>query len=105
MKEAAIATFSHIPYSFQPVPGIEPPNSFLNLPDAFKTEEWAIVGESAAMKRLHLQIRRMGPHFRAVLISGDEGTGKQLVACALHQASLSANGPFIVAASGWNLVF
>ena len=100
MKQAAMATLSQINYSFQPVPGIESPNSFLNLPDAFNAEEWAIVGESAAIKRLYLQIRRIGPHFRSVLISGEKGTGRQLVARALHKASLSADGPFIVAASG-----
>jgi DNA-binding NtrC family response regulator len=48
------------------------------------------------MRRLRLQVRRIGPHFRSVLISGEAGTGKELVARALHQASPVADGPFVV---------
>jgi DNA-binding NtrC family response regulator len=55
-----------------------------------------IVGSSAAMKRLRLQVRRIGPHFRAVLVSGEAGTGKELVARALHGMSQRTSGPFVV---------
>ncbi len=48
------------------------------------TDGSAIVGSSTAMKRLRLQVRRIGPHFRTVLLSGEAGTGKELVARALH---------------------
>jgi DNA-binding NtrC family response regulator len=54
------------------------------------------VGSSAAMKRLRLQVRRIGPHFRAVLVSGEKGTGKELVARKLHAMSLGASRPFVV---------
>ena len=36
------------------------------------------------MKRLRLQVRRIGPHFRSVLVSGEARTGKEWVARALH---------------------
>src|SRR5271156_20460 len=55
-----------------------------------------IVGYSAEIKRLRLQVRRIGPHFRTVLISGEAGTGKEQVARALHGMSQVADGPFVV---------
>jgi DNA-binding NtrC family response regulator len=48
------------------------------------------------MKRLRLQVRRIGPHFRTVLVSGEAGTGRELVARALHGMSEGADGPFVV---------
>ena len=48
------------------------------------------------MKRLRLQVRRIGPHFRTVLVSGEPGTGKQLFARALHSLSQGARRPFVV---------
>jgi DNA-binding NtrC family response regulator len=58
--------------------------------------ESGIVGSSAAMQRLRQQVRRIGPHFRTVLVSGEAGTGKELVARALHRMSPAASGPFVV---------
>jgi len=48
------------------------------------------------MKRLRQQVRRIGPHFRTVLVSGEAGTGKELVARALHRISPAAEEPFVV---------
>jgi DNA-binding NtrC family response regulator len=59
-------------------------------------DESGIVGSSTAMKRLRQQVRRIGPHFRTVLVSGEAGTGKELVARALHRMSPAADGPFVV---------
>ena len=56
----------------------------------------ALVGSAAAMRRLRLQIERIGPHFRTVLVRGEMGTGKELVARALHERSGRAGDPFVV---------
>jgi DNA-binding NtrC family response regulator len=55
-----------------------------------------IVGSSTAMKRLRQQVRRIGPHFRTVLVGGEPGTGKELVARALHTMSPASEAPLIV---------
>jgi DNA-binding NtrC family response regulator len=56
----------------------------------------ALVGSGAAMRRLRLQIERIGPHFRTVLVRGETGTGKELVARALHERSGRACEDFVV---------
>jgi len=48
------------------------------------------------MKRLRQQVLRIGPHFRTVLVTGEPGTGKELVARTLHSMSSAAAGPFVV---------
>jgi DNA-binding NtrC family response regulator len=59
-------------------------------------DESGIIGSSTAMKRLRQQVRRIGPHFRTVLVCGEAGTGKELVARALHRISPAAAEPFVV---------
>jgi DNA-binding NtrC family response regulator len=61
-----------------------------------EAEEDEIVGTSQAMTRLRMQIQRIGPHFRTVMVSGEAGTGKRLVARALHRLSPGSAGPFVV---------
>jgi DNA-binding NtrC family response regulator len=56
----------------------------------------ALLGSGAAMRRLRLQIERIGPHFRTVLVRGEMGTGKELVARALHERSGRAPESFVV---------
>ncbi len=55
-----------------------------------------IVGQSAPMAAVFTRIRRIAPHYRTVLVSGETGTGKELVANALHRLSPVASGHYVV---------
>jgi PAS domain S-box-containing protein len=54
-----------------------------------------LMGRSAVMQRLLTTIDRVAPTDNAVLITGSTGTGKELVARAIHNKSLRSNGPFV----------
>lgn len=54
-----------------------------------------MVGESEPMQKIHDMIDKVAPTDARVLILGANGTGKELVARALHENSLRANGPFV----------
>jgi len=53
-------------------------------------------GRSPAMLEVFRGVTRLAPHYRTVLITGATGTGKELVARALHNASPVAKGPFAI---------
>ncbi len=52
---------------------------------ARRTEFRGMVGRGAVMQDLFALIRRLAPHVRTVLITGETGSGKELVARALHR--------------------
>ncbi len=54
-----------------------------------------MIGESASVKRVRDLIERVGPSDVSVLVEGETGTGKELVACAVHRASNRKGGPFV----------
>lgn len=54
-----------------------------------------IIGDSPTMRRLFESIKRIGPTHSPVLIRGESGTGKALIARALHAASRRAHGPMV----------
>ena len=53
-----------------------------------------IIGRSPAILETFAKIRRIAPHFQTLLICGPTGTGKELVARAVHRLSPSRSGPF-----------
>ncbi|HSN25247.1 MAG TPA: sigma-54 dependent transcriptional regulator, partial [Kofleriaceae bacterium] len=56
---------------------------------------WAIVGDSPQMRAVMAKIERVAPVPRPVLVLGPRGTGKELVARAIHTMSPRASEPFI----------
>jgi two-component system, NtrC family, response regulator GlrR len=55
-----------------------------------------LVGGSVAMRELFATLARVAPMDSSILIQGETGTGKELVARAIHDASPRTNKPFIV---------
>jgi len=58
-------------------------------------ERYVMVGESPALRRLRGEIAQAAPTSGRALIFGENGTGKELVARAIHARSLRASGPFV----------
>jgi two-component system nitrogen regulation response regulator NtrX len=58
-------------------------------------DKYSIVGGSAAIEKIMGEVKKVAPTNGRVLISGDSGTGKELVAYAIHKNSQRAAGPFV----------
>ncbi|MDA0589704.1 MAG: sigma-54 dependent transcriptional regulator [Planctomycetota bacterium] len=54
-----------------------------------------VIGNSPSMKKIIDRLKQVSPMNTTVLIRGDNGTGKELVARALHQNSNRKNKPFV----------
>ncbi|MHC4711332.1 MAG: sigma-54 interaction domain-containing protein, partial [Planctomycetota bacterium] len=66
------------------------------LPDRVAEDSpGGIVGESPAMAKVFEAIRQVAPTETTVLVFGETGTGKELVAHALHDLSRRSRGPFV----------
>lgn len=59
-----------------------------------------MIGSSPAMKRVFEMVRRAAPTSATVLLQGPNGTGKDLVAHALHNLSPRAHAPFLAVNCG-----
>jgi len=70
----------------------------VQLEDELRTtaEFEGIVGRSPLMWEMFSRTRRVAPHYRALLITGETGTGKDLIAQALHRLSPVASGRYVV---------
>ena len=54
-----------------------------------------MLGESDAMQRIHKLISKVAPTQARVLVQGPNGSGKELIADAIHKHSLRHKGPFV----------
>lgn len=59
------------------------------------SERYNIVGESPEILEVLKQVKAVASIPRPVLIRGERGTGKELVAAAIHQSGVRKRGPFI----------
>ncbi|MEH0666953.1 sigma-54-dependent transcriptional regulator [Vibrio scophthalmi] len=57
--------------------------------------DMGLIGDSIPVKRLRDQIKRIGPTDVSILIYGENGTGKETVARAVHKTSSRANKEFV----------
>lgn len=74
----------------------QPPFPALRRPVTERQEWQGMVGSSAAMQRIFHAIRLVARRDTSVLITGESGTGKDLVARALHFSSTREKQPFVV---------
>ncbi len=94
--------FEYLPKPFDVDDAIELVERALSHSQATGTEvvmaaspESDIIGSSAAMQEVFRAIGRLSKSSINVLITGASGTGKELIASALHRHSPRAGGPFI----------
>lgn len=67
-----------------------------NLAYAIPTEQGTeIIGQGLQIQKIYNLIKKVASSYATVLISGETGTGKELVAHAIHQASSRKDQPFI----------
>lgn len=59
------------------------------------SQKFQMVGESEAMQKIREMIDRVAPTDARVLITGENGTGKELVARQLHEKSQRSKSPFV----------
>ena len=56
----------------------------------------SLLGTSSAMRRIFAVLPRIAQSESSILLEGETGTGKGVLAAAVHEASLRANGPMVV---------
>jgi len=60
------------------------------------SEKYTIIGESQALGNVLEQVEQVAHGDTTVLISGETGVGKELIARAIHEASVRSGGPFTI---------
>jgi PAS domain S-box-containing protein len=75
---------------------LEEENVYLKEEIDSRIEHSEIIGSSDALLYVLHKIRQVAPTHATVLIQGETGVGKELVANAIHDASDRASGPFVV---------
>ena len=75
---------------------IEPGKGVVEIPLSSGDRWHELVGRSVAMRQVFAQLEKVAPLDVTVLVTGETGTGKELVARALHKSSKRAAGPLVV---------
>src|SRR5260370_27576137 len=70
-------------------------NPIVNFPAPEARPSNAIIGERRGLRHVCDAVRMVAPEDTAVLISGETGTGKKLIARAIHEESARIRAPYI----------
>ena len=68
----------------------------VELPLSSREQLGGVIGKSIPMRQVFTILERVAPGDDTVLIEGETGTGKEMVAEAIHEESLRASRPFVV---------
>ena len=79
---------------------VEPEAMPLDLPPSQARRFGELVGESLAMREVFAVLERVAASDATLLVEGETGTGKELVARAIHDASPRRRGPFVAVDCG-----
>jgi transcriptional regulator with GAF, ATPase, and Fis domain len=93
--DAVVTAASHLQLG-DSVIAIEPLTEVVDREQATQDRFGDLRGRSARMRELFADLGRIAPTDVTVLIEGETGTGKELVAESLHLHSPRATGPFVV---------
>jgi hypothetical protein len=74
----------------------EPLSAEADVPATAAGSFGPLVGQSIAMRELFAQLERAAPTDATILVEGETGTGKELIAEAIHGASKRRGGPLVV---------
>jgi len=90
LRPGTVFRIGHTQIQFQPMQDVV--EIELSKRDRFD----AIIGGSAAMREIFAQLEKVAPSDLTVLITGETGTGKEMVARAVHNTSPRKQKPFVV---------
>jgi len=74
----------------------QPLRERVEVPLSSNTAYGSMLGQSVRMRALFSMVERVAPHDTTLLISGETGTGKGLLAEEIHRTSLRCDKPFMV---------
>jgi formate hydrogenlyase transcriptional activator len=74
---------------------LERENSYLQQEAKAVRGRSTLIGESAALRRVLAQVEQVAPTNSNVLLTGETGTGKEIVASAIHELSLRSSRPMV----------
>lgn len=90
VKPGTVVRLGHSQVRFEPVSGSV--DIDLSKEDRF----FEMIGRSVRMREIFATLEKIAPTELTVLVRGETGTGKELVARAIHRASRRKDGPFVV---------